>query len=137
MADALPLVSRLSRLVLCLLHNARARISPNPCPPRPSIVQGTAVSLAVANMAAVRFSLLCTLFRLSGCRPVQELTYRRCTLLFAAVYPFLSRRLAKERARLKKQEKEGRMQPDPEIVKGLLDMSFSENVCSRALPQSL
>ncbi|CAN0015052.1 unnamed protein product, partial [Ectocarpus fasciculatus] len=41
-------------------------------------------------------------------------------------------RLAKERARLKKQEKEGRMQPDPEIVKGLLDMSFSENGARRA-----
>lgn len=36
-------------------------------------------------------------------------------------------RLAKERARLKKHEKEGRMQPDPEIVKGLLGM-FSDNV---------
>eukprot|EP00903_Cladosiphon_okamuranus_P007250 g7034.t3 len=40
-------------------------------------------------------------------------------------------RLAKERARLKKHQKEGRMQPDPEIVKGLLEM-FSENGARRA-----
>eukprot|EP00752_Nemacystus_decipiens_P001274 g1270.t1 len=40
-------------------------------------------------------------------------------------------RLAKERARLKKHEKEGKIQPNPEIVKQLLGM-FSENGARRA-----
>lgn len=47
-----------------------------------------------------------------------------CTIAeFLAVLLFhLLSRLAKERARLKKEEAEGRMQPDAEIVKRLQDM---------------
>lgn len=59
--------------------------------------------------------------------------------ILSAVPPCFVSRLAKERARLKKHEKEGKIQPDSEIVKSLLGM-FSENVscyictCCSAVP---
>lgn len=59
-----------------------------------------------------------------------HLVLRCCTVSAAAVLDTLVGvavgdevgRLAKERARLKKQEAEGRMQPDADIVKRLRDM---------------
>lgn len=67
------------------------------------------------------------LFRYSGRLYSRLFPADCCVVRSTHVCPCFVSRLAKERARLKKHEKEGRMQPDPEIVKGLLEM-FSENV---------